>query len=72
MSAKTKRKPAKREKPPDARRPAGKSRRECGKVPHQEISSTEDIGLALLLRKRRPRGGFVVLAKYSRLKSVAA
>jgi hypothetical protein len=48
MSAKTKRKPVKRDKPPD------------------------DIGLALLLRKRRPRGGFVVLAKYSRLKSVAA
>jgi hypothetical protein len=32
----------------------------------------DDTGLALLLRKRRPRGGFVVLAKYSRLKSVAA
>jgi hypothetical protein len=32
----------------------------------------DDIGLVLLLRKRRPRGGFVVLAKYSRLKSVAA
>jgi hypothetical protein len=47
MSAKTKRKPVKRDK-------------------------QDDIGLALLLRKRRPRGGFVVLAKYSPLKSVAA
>ena len=31
-----------------------------------------DTGLARILRKRRPKGGFVVLAKYGRLKSVAA
>jgi hypothetical protein len=46
MSAKTKRKPVKRDEP-------------------------TDTGLALILRKRRPKGGFVVLAKYSRLKNVA-
>jgi hypothetical protein len=40
--------------------------------PTQKRDKPNDTGLALLLRKRRPRGGFVVLAKYSRLKSVAA
>jgi hypothetical protein len=32
----------------------------------------DDTGLALLLRKRRPRGGFVTLAKYVKFKSVTA
>jgi hypothetical protein len=32
----------------------------------------ESTGLDRILRQRKPRGGFVVLAKYSRLKSVAA
>jgi hypothetical protein len=40
--------------------------------PTPKRNKPDDTGLALLLRKRRPRGGFVVLAKYSRLKSVAA
>ena len=40
--------------------------------PTQKRDKPDDTGLAVLLRKRRPRGGFVVLAKYSRLKSVAA
>jgi hypothetical protein len=40
--------------------------------PTRRRDKPDDTGLAMLLRKRRPRGGFVVLAKYSRLKSVAA
>jgi len=40
--------------------------------PAKPRNKPDDTGLALILRKRRPRGGFVVLAKYSRLKSVAA
>jgi hypothetical protein len=32
----------------------------------------DDYGLERLLRKRKPRGGFVVFSKYIRLKSVAA
>jgi hypothetical protein len=40
--------------------------------PTPKRDKPNDFGLAVLLRKRRPRGGFVVLAKYSRLKSVAA
>ena len=39
--------------------------------PTQKPDQPTDTGLARILRKRRPKGGFVVLAKYSRLKNVA-
>jgi hypothetical protein len=32
----------------------------------------DNSGLARLLRKRQPKGGFVLLAKYAKLKGVAA
>ncbi len=40
--------------------------------PTQKREQAESAWLDRILRQRKPRGGFVVLAKYSRLKSVAA
>lgn len=40
--------------------------------PTPKRDKAESTGLDRILRQRKPRGGFVVLAKYSRLKSVAA
>jgi hypothetical protein len=39
--------------------------------PTPKREKAESTGLDRILRQRKPRGGFVVLAKYSRLKNVA-
>jgi hypothetical protein len=47
------------------------SKRGKRKPKRKAITDPELIGLARLLRKRKPTGGFVMLSEYARLKGVA-
>jgi hypothetical protein len=38
----------------------------------RDTDKSDSSGLARILRKRRPTGGIVLLAKYARMKGVAA
>jgi hypothetical protein len=48
---------------------SGMKREKRKPVKHEKL---DNYGLARILRKRKPRGGFAALSKYIRLKSMAA